>query len=100
MGQGYQGWAIALMLVGILSACDLNAPSPPSRLPQIGREKPKVQPPTLKPGTREPVSSAINNRYLLLGNPSNVAPSTASADNYLMVKPQYVLSYRRCIIEG
>jgi endonuclease G len=93
MGQGYQGWAIALMLVGILSACDLNAPSPPSRLPQIGREKPKVQPPTLKPGTREPVSSTINNRHLLLGNPSNAAPSTASADNYLMVKPQYVLSY-------
>jgi endonuclease G len=31
---------------------------------------------------------------LLLGNPSNAAPSVASSiDNYLMVKPQYVLSY-------
>jgi DNA/RNA endonuclease G (NUC1) len=91
MRQGYQGRAIALMLVGILSACDLNAPSPPSRLPQIGREKPRVQQP--KPSTREPISSAINNRNLLLGNPSNAAPSVANIDNYLMVKPQYVMSY-------
>ncbi|HEY9903426.1 MAG TPA: DNA/RNA non-specific endonuclease [Candidatus Sericytochromatia bacterium] len=90
MRQGYQGRAIALMLVGILSACDLTAP--PSRLPQIGREKPRVQQP--KPGTREPISSAINNnRNLLLGNPSNAAPSVANIDNYLMVKPQYVMSY-------
>ncbi len=29
----------------------------------------------------------------MLGNPSNAAPSTASADNYLMVKPQFVMSY-------
>ena len=93
MRQGYQGWAIALMLVGILSACNLTAPSPPSRLPQIGREKPRVQQP--KPGTREPISSGVNNRNLLLGNPSNAAPSLASIDNYLMVKSQYVLSYNR-----
>ncbi len=79
------------MLVGILSGCNLTAPSPPSRLPQIGREKPRVQPP--KPGTTEPISSAINNRNLLLGNRSNAAPSVASIDNYLMVKPQYVISY-------
>jgi hypothetical protein len=29
MRQGYQGWTIALILVGILSACDLNAPIAP-----------------------------------------------------------------------
>jgi endonuclease G len=81
------------MLVGIVSGCNLTAPSPPSRPPQIGREKPKVQQPTLKPGTREPISSGVNNGNLLLGNPSNAAPSIASTDNYLMVKPQYVLSY-------
>jgi len=79
------------MLVGIVSGCELIAPSPPSRLPQICREKPRVQQP--KPSTREPISSAINNRNLLLGNPSNVASTVASIDNYLMVKPQYVLSY-------
>ena len=93
MRKLWQPGAIALMLVGIVSGCNLIAPSPPSRLPQIGREKPRVQPPTLKPGTREPVASAINNRNLLLGNPSNAASSVASTDNYLMVKPQYVLSY-------
>jgi endonuclease G len=52
-----------------------------------------VQPPKLKPGTREPISSVTNNRNLVLGNPSNAASSLASIDNYLMVKPQYVLSY-------
>lgn len=91
MRKLWQRGAIALVLVGILSACDVNTPSPPSRLPQIGREKPRGEPP--KPSIREPISSAINNRNLLLGNPSNAAPSVASIDNYLMVKPQYVLSY-------
>ncbi|MEG4248610.1 DNA/RNA non-specific endonuclease [Microcoleus sp. Pol10D4] len=91
MRQVYRKWTIALILLGILSGCNLTEPSPPSRLPQIGREKPRVQP---KPSTREPISSATNNRNLLLGNPSNAVPSVASnIDNYLMVKPQYVLSY-------
>ena len=91
MRKLWQPGAIALMLVGILSGCNLIAPSPPSRPPQIGREKPRVQ--QTKPSTREPISSSVNNRNLLLGNPSNAAPSVASIDNYLMVKPQYVLSY-------
>jgi endonuclease G len=81
------------MLVGIVSGCELTAPLPPSRLPEIGRENSRVQPPKLKPGTREPISSVTNNRNLVLGNPSNAASSLASIDNYLMVKPQYVLSY-------
>ena len=92
MRKLWQRGTIALILVGILSGCNLTKPSPPSRLPQIGREKPRVQQP--KPATREPISSSVNNRNLLLGNPSNAAPSVASnIDNYLMVKPQYVLSY-------
>ena len=91
MKQGYRGWAIALVLVGIISGCNLTAPSPPSRLPQVDREKPRLQQP--KPSTREPISSSVNNRNLLLGNPSNAASNIASIDNYLMLKPQYVLSY-------
>lgn len=92
MKKLWQRGAIALILLGIVSGCDLTAPSPPSRLPQLDREKPRVQQP--KSSTREPISSATNNRNLLLGNPSNAAPSVASnIDNYLMVKPQYVLSY-------
>ncbi len=92
MRQGYQGCAIALalVLVEIVSGCNLTSPSPPSRLPQV-REKPRVQQP--KPGNREPIASAINNPNLLLGNPTNAAPNAASTNNYLMVKPQYVLSY-------
>lgn len=31
--------------------------------------------------------------HLLLGNPSNAAANPNSADNYLMLKPQYALSY-------
>ncbi|MEG4396712.1 DNA/RNA non-specific endonuclease [Microcoleus sp. BROC3] len=91
MEKLWQQGTIALILVGILSDCNLAEPSPPSRFPQIGREKPRAQQP--KPGTREPISSGTNNRNLLLGNPSNAAPSVASTDNYLMVKLQYVFSY-------
>ena len=91
MRKLWQQGAIALMLVGIVSGCNLTSPPPPSRLPQIGREKPRVQ--QLKPGTRETTSSSINNRNLLLGNPSNAASSVVTTDNYLMVKSQYVLSY-------
>ena len=89
MRQVYRGWTIALVLVGILSACNLT--EPPSRLPQLDRQKPRVQQP--KPSTREPISSGVNNRNLLLGNPSNAVSSIASIDNYLMVKPQFVMSY-------
>ena len=92
MRQIYRGWAIALVLmVGIFSGCNLTEPSPPSRLPQLDRQKPRVQQP--KPSTREPISSGVNNRNLLLGNPSNAVSSIASIDNYLMVKPQFVMSY-------
>jgi len=87
----WQPGAIALMLVGIVSSCNLTAPSPPSQLPQVDREKPRVQQP--KPSTREPISSSVNNRNLLLGNPSNAVSSIASINNYLLVKPQYVMSY-------
>jgi endonuclease G len=33
--------------------------------------------------------------HLLLGNPSQAATNINNPDNYLMVKPQYVLSYNR-----
>ena len=39
--------------------------------------------------------SAQHNVHLLLGNPSNADSSLATPDNYLMYKPQYVLSYNR-----
>ena len=33
--------------------------------------------------------------HLTMGNPSNATPSTSNPNNYLMEKPQYVLSYSR-----
>lgn len=38
---------------------------------------------------------AGDNGNLLLGNPSNATTSTTNADNYLMAKPYYTLSYNR-----
>lgn len=35
--------------------------------------------------------------HLLLGNPSNATADPGNADNYLMEKPQYVLSYNRSL---
>ena len=76
------------LIVGMMAGCNLTS-SPPSSLPRVS-PKPRVQQPTTQP----PIASATNNRNLLLGNPSNAAPSVASnIDNYLMVKPQYVMSY-------
>ena len=79
MKKLWQRGAIALILVGIVSGCELTALSPPSRLPEIGREKSRVQPPLLKPGTREPISS-VTDSNLLLGNPSNAVFNVASID--------------------
>jgi endonuclease G len=91
MRKIWQLGAIALIL-GIVSGCNLTS-APPSSLPRVS-PKPGLQKPTAQPPiTRNPVSSATNNPNLLLGNPSNAAPSTASTDNYLIVKPQYVMSY-------
>jgi endonuclease G, mitochondrial len=36
-----------------------------------------------------------NSPHLLLGNPSNATTAVSNPDNYLMVKPQYALSYSR-----
>ena len=33
--------------------------------------------------------------HLLMGNPSNATPSIENPSNYLMLKPQYALSYNR-----
>lgn len=38
---------------------------------------------------------APTQEHLLLGNPSKASPDPTNADNYLMEKPQYILSYNR-----
>jgi endonuclease G, mitochondrial len=37
----------------------------------------------------------IPNEHLLLGNPSNATADEANANNFLIQKPQYTLSYSR-----
>lgn len=41
------------------------------------------------------ISAPIVDDPLLLGNPSNATTNTANENNYLMIKPQYALSYNR-----
>ena len=49
--------------------------------------------------TNNPLPETANNSstsiHLILGNPSKATNSTSNADNYLMVKPQYALSYNQ-----
>ncbi|MEG4997770.1 DNA/RNA non-specific endonuclease [Microcoleus sp. B4-D4] len=91
MKKIWQLGAIALIL-GMMAGCNLTS-APPSSLPRVS-PKPRVQKPTTQqPVSQNPVASATNNPNLLLGNPSNAASSFANANNYLMVKPQYVMSY-------
>jgi endonuclease G, mitochondrial len=44
---------------------------------------------------RQDAQSPHSNPNLLLGNPSNATTDVRNHENYLMVKPQYVLSYSR-----
>jgi endonuclease G, mitochondrial len=63
-------WMICLVALWILSGCALVSQLLPTLL-------------------------GSSNPNLLLGNPSNAVTSTADANNYLIVRPQYVLSYSR-----
>jgi endonuclease G len=44
-------------------------------------------------GPNQNPSAAIESPNMLLGNPSSATPDPTNADNYLMVKPYFVLSY-------
>jgi endonuclease G len=51
---------------------------------------------TASPATNVTVSGAIRNEDpLLFGNPTNATADIANENNYLMVRPQYTLSYNR-----
>ena len=82
-----------LAILGMIAGCNLTSAPPSSRTPVS--PKPRIDKPKQKPApsAQQPIASATNNPNLLLGNPSNAATNTASIDNYLMVKPQFVMSY-------
>ncbi len=67
LGMRYTGYSLTLLwLCGLTSCLRQELLPPPSRNPN-----------------------------LLLGNPSNATTAVSNADNYLMLKPQYALSYSR-----
>jgi endonuclease G, mitochondrial len=67
LGMRYTGYGIALLWLCGLTSCFRQEPLPPPS----------------------------SNPNLLLGNPSNATTAVSNADNYLMLKPQYALSYSR-----
>jgi endonuclease G, mitochondrial len=44
---------------------------------------------------RQKITTSNDSIHLLLGNPTNAQASESTPDNYLIVKPQYALSYNR-----
>ncbi|MEP0853365.1 MULTISPECIES: DNA/RNA non-specific endonuclease [Cyanophyceae] len=78
--RGVRVLAIALVLLGLVGCPATQPPQTP------------VQQPTPKVSTP---SSALKSVHLMLGNLSGATESVATPDNYLMVKPQYALSYNR-----
>ncbi|MBP5974957.1 DNA/RNA non-specific endonuclease [Brasilonema sp. CT11] len=78
---------ILLTIFGCTSTLKNQTPTP--------RQSPtlqKPQRPTLKVTTTTKGSTSI---HLALGNPSGAIASVANPDNYLLIKPQYALSYNR-----
>ncbi len=63
-----------------------SSKQPPTLAQPLTAQQPSLLAPSLK---AEPVTSI----HLLLGNPSNATENIANVDNYLMIKPQYALSY-------
>jgi endonuclease G len=49
--------------------------------------------PALSTETPPPTPAAADNDHIALGNPSGATSSTSNSNNYLMIKPQYDLSY-------
>lgn len=56
---------------------------------------PVASTPTQTTQPSHPLDNDYGNANLKAGNPSKATQDTASADNYLMLKPQYVLSYNK-----
>lgn len=65
----------------------------PQNQPSTGGGTPVVPQPPLPPTTSTPDPDP--SVHLAMGNPSNATTDVANFTNYLMVKPQYTLSYHR-----
>lgn len=86
----YSVRAVMLCLLVLLAGCQTEPFNPvPPRIPETSSKPP----PTTKLTSQS--TQNTSSVHLTLGNPSNATTSTANANNYLMLKPQYALSYNR-----
>ncbi|MEI6775477.1 MAG: DNA/RNA non-specific endonuclease [Chloroflexales bacterium] len=88
---------IALIIYTTNSQKPTSAPAQPTSAPaQSTQSRPSAIATAngLPSATAEPATAKIN-RNLRLGNPSTAVHDPAQPDNYLIERPQYVLSYNR-----
>jgi endonuclease G, mitochondrial len=81
---GHTKFFAAAIALFILLGCS------PKQSPTLTQPLTTQQPSLLAPSLK---AQPVNSIHLLLGNPSNAIASVSNLDNYLMIKPQYVLSY-------
>lgn len=79
-----RAWA-ATVVITLLVGCS-SSPS------QTLLPTPTQSPTTQKPQQTTPAKPSIS-PHLLLGNPSGATATVTTPDNYLLVKPQYIVSY-------
>lgn len=83
----FRNMAVALALVTLLGCSTASQTKPPTLIQSPTPTTKPLQPTPIVP--TKPSTSA----NLLLGNPSGATASVTTPDNYLLVKPQYVVSY-------
>ncbi|BAY66949.1 DNA/RNA non-specific endonuclease (plasmid) [Calothrix brevissima NIES-22] len=79
LGHKLRAIIATAFMIALLVGCTPTTQAPPTQRPA----------PSFKPTTPNTSKSV----HLLLGNPSKATENVANPDNYLMIKPQYVLSY-------
>jgi endonuclease G len=90
--------AFCLTLLLVVSCSQTpTLPSPPTVVQPANRPESTVKPttaPTQASPTQTPVIEQVNPN-LKAGNPSKATTDVTNSDNYLLLKPQYVLSYSK-----
>ena len=88
--------AIAILVFGFIVLWAYYSSSLPTVSPQPPRTgQVSPQPTTIAPPGPSTRAVPNGNRNLLLGNPSGAVHDPAQPNNYLIERPQYVLSYNR-----
>jgi endonuclease G len=85
--------AILLTALVVVGCQTPTPPAPPTAKTPESTVKPTIAPPQATP-TKTP-DNEHGNPNLKAGNPSKATTDVSNVDNYLMLKPQYVLSYSK-----